>query len=214
VQERFYRVIASQLRRPSGRFGRWVMTRALNQGNAELIEGSLGALELRPDDRYLDAGFGGGRSIELAAKTIDLGHIYGVDYSSDMVTHGQRRFRKLIQEGRLSLLAGDFLDLPFRDHLMSAVSTINTIYFWAEPPATLSSFRRILRPGGRLAVGFSGAEKTRAYAALTHSDFRHVQAEEVVALVSAAGFDAVRALPQRGKVSRGDFAVVAQRADE
>lgn len=210
MQKRLYRLIASQLRRPSGLIGRWVMTRALNTGNAELIDATVEALELRPDDRYLDAGFGGGRSIVLAAKTIDLGHIYGIDYSSDMVTHGQKHFRRLIRESRLSLLASDFLDMPFRDGLMSAISTINTVYFWAEPQSTVAAFRRILRPGGRFAVGFSGAQKTRGYPALTHSDFRHIRADEVVALVSDAGFGAVRTLPLHGKVSQGDFVVVAE----
>ena len=54
------KLLAAQLRRPSGRFGRWVMTRALNRGNADLIEECLAALELCEDDTVLDVGFGGG----------------------------------------------------------------------------------------------------------------------------------------------------------
>ena len=36
-----HRFLAAQLRQPSGRFGRWVMTRGLNDGNAELIAATL-----------------------------------------------------------------------------------------------------------------------------------------------------------------------------
>ena len=39
-----HRFLAAQLRRPTGRFGRWILTRALNDGNAELIAATLEAL--------------------------------------------------------------------------------------------------------------------------------------------------------------------------
>ena len=41
-----HRFVAAQLRQPSGRFGRWVMTRVLNNRNAELITATVDALGL------------------------------------------------------------------------------------------------------------------------------------------------------------------------
>jgi hypothetical protein len=41
-----HRFVASQLARPSGAFGRWVMTRALNTGNAEIVTGALDAVRI------------------------------------------------------------------------------------------------------------------------------------------------------------------------
>jgi arsenite methyltransferase len=61
-----HRFIAAQLRQPTGPFGRWVMTRMLNRGNAELITASVDALALQREDVFMDLGFGGGLGLQLA----------------------------------------------------------------------------------------------------------------------------------------------------
>ena len=55
--------LAKQLRRPSGRFGRYVMTRGLNDGNAQLIDATLDALAINAGESLLDVGFGGGYAL-------------------------------------------------------------------------------------------------------------------------------------------------------
>jgi SAM-dependent methyltransferase len=111
VPERF---LAAQLRKPTGRFGRWVMTRGLNDGNAELIGATLAALELRGADQFLDVGFGGGLSLRRAAEQTQ-GALWGVDFSPDMVAQGQRSLGALIASGRLNLITADVAALPLRD---------------------------------------------------------------------------------------------------
>src|SRR5262245_7414489 len=82
-----HRFIAAQLRQPSGRFGRWVMTRVLNNRNSELITSTVDALELRRDQSFLDLGFGGGLALSLAAARTDA-PLWGVDFSADVVLAG------------------------------------------------------------------------------------------------------------------------------
>jgi len=196
--------LAAQLRHPNGWVGRWVMTRAFDIGNAELIRATLDALALRRDDTFLDLGFGGGLALRLAAQR-SAGQLWGIDSSTDVVRAGARRLQRLIGSGRLNLLTADVADLPIRDGLIAAISTINTIYFWPDPELALRSLRRTLRPGGRLALGYSGAEKLRQFGRITRHGFHLYEPQRVEALLQAAGYDHIETLPLSGGFTRGDF---------
>lgn len=200
--------LAKQLRRPSGPFGRWVMTRALNDGNAELIEATLRALALRPSERFLDVGFGGGRAIEQAAQQTS-GALWGVDFSPDVVASGFRRMARLVGEGRLNLLHADVADLPLRDGCIEVVCTTNTIYFWPDLTAALRELRRVLSPGGRIAFGYTGREKMQRFDTITRHGFRMFMPDELEAALHEAGFRAARSEPLAGKVTVGDFVTTA-----
>lgn len=207
-----HRFIGSQLRRPSGAFGRVVMTSLLNRGNRELIHSTLAELDLQEDDDYLDVGFGGGRSLIEAANSLRTGRLYGVDFSPDVVVAGQHRMRSLIAAGRLDLLTADIADLPFRDHLASKISTMNTIYFWPAPQAAMQSLHRVLAPSGTLAIAFTGDEKMGGYGKITEAGFRYYNTEEVAELMNEAGFEAIQTKALSGRRTRGDFIVSGKRA--
>ena len=117
-----HRFIGSQLRRPRGAFGRVVMTSLLNRGNRELIHATLAALDLQPGDRFLDVGFGGGRALQVAARSVCDGRLYGADFSPDVVAAGQRRLRALIAAGRLVLMIASGGDLPLISPTRSSCS--------------------------------------------------------------------------------------------
>ncbi|HET8934652.1 MAG TPA: class I SAM-dependent methyltransferase [Polyangiales bacterium] len=205
-----HRFIAAQLRQPTGPFGRWVMTRILNRGNAELITAAIDALALQRADSFLDLGFGGGLGLRLALARTDA-PLWGVDFSADVVRAGMSTFRQPIAAGRLNLLCADVADLPLRDGLVNAICSTNTIYFWPDPLRGLRSLRRVLSDGGRLALGFTGEEKMRGYGELTTHGFTFYNAERVEALLREAGFSQVQTLPQHGRFSRGDYVCLATR---
>jgi arsenite methyltransferase len=201
------RFLAAQLRRPSGRFGRWVMTRGLNRGNAELITATIDALALQRDDSFLDLGFGGGLALKLAAARTQ-GPLWGIDFSPDVVCAGARRLDALVLSGRLNLITADVAELPLRDGLVSTICTTNTIYFWPEPERAFASLRRILGPAGRLAVGYVGAAKMREFDRLTRHGFTRYERERVEELMHACGFRAIRSIAHAGRATRGDFTTV------
>jgi SAM-dependent methyltransferase len=204
-----HRYIAAQLRQPSGPFGRIVMTRVLNRGNAELISGTVDALALSRSDAFMDVGFGGGLGLQLAAARTD-GPLWGVDFSADVVLAASSTLRKPIAAGRLNVICADVADLPLRDGLVQAICTTNTIYFWPDPLAGLRSLRRVLSQGGRLALGFSGAGKMRDFGKVTTHGFTIYEPERVESLMREAGFSQVQTLAQHGKLSRGDYVCLAQ----
>lgn len=204
------RFLAAQLRRPSGRFGRWVMTRGLNDGNAELIDATVDALALGPGERFLDVGFGGGRSLRRAAAQ-GAGALWGVDFAPDMVREGHRYFAELVSGGRLNLLTADVSALPLRDHLVDAICTTNTVYFWPDLPGALSELARVLAPGGRIAFGYTGRAKMERFSSVTQHGFRTFVPSELEAELRAAGYVEVKSTDLAGKATDGDHVTYARR---
>jgi ubiquinone/menaquinone biosynthesis C-methylase UbiE len=209
----FARFLASQLRRPTGWFGRIVMSRALNYGNADLIGSTLDALHLQPQDDFLDVGFGGGAALIRAASVVTRGRLVGIDFSPDVVAQGKRRLASLMDTGRLDLMEADVSAIPLPDGNFTKIATTNTVYFWPEPQAAAAELWRLLAPGGALAVGFTGAEKMASYRTIATSEhgFRRWCPDEVSALLTAVGFCDVVSVSLTGKRTRGDFVVQARR---
>jgi demethylmenaquinone methyltransferase / 2-methoxy-6-polyprenyl-1,4-benzoquinol methylase len=60
--------------------------------------------------------------------------------------------RGVVPPGKLSLVAGDALRLPFRDEAFDAVTISFGLRNVADPGQALAEMRRVTRPGGRLVV--------------------------------------------------------------
>jgi ubiquinone/menaquinone biosynthesis C-methylase UbiE len=205
-----HRFLAAQLRQPSGRFGRWVMTRGLNDGNAELIAATLERLAPAGVERFLDIGFGGGLSLRRASE-LTRSALWGIDFSADMVAAGQRSLSDLIVAGRLNLITADVAALPLRDGCIDAVCTTNTIYFWPDLRGSLAELRRVVAASGRLAIGYTGRAKMERFNDITQHGFRTYEPDELERELHAAGWTSVRTMPLQGKVTRGDYVTVAAR---
>ena len=104
----------------------------------------LTALELDADDRLLDIGCGGGL---LLRDAIALGvRVTGLDHSVDMVELARER------APGATVVHASAEAMPFRDAAFTAV-TMSVVFFFIEDPLrVLSEARRVLEPGGRLAV--------------------------------------------------------------
>jgi ubiquinone/menaquinone biosynthesis C-methylase UbiE len=196
--------IARQLARPSGWFGRTVMTRALNLGNRELIEATLDGVELGPATRLLDVGFGGGLLLERACSR-GVRRLAGVD-PSEAALAALRARRSALAGADVRLLAGVVEALPFPDASFDVVATTNTVYFWPDLARAFTELHRVLAPGGLVTVGFTGAAKLRSHGGrITLHGFHFHANEALVAAASAAGFLRVRTTELQGRVTGGDL---------
>jgi SAM-dependent methyltransferase len=195
------RAIAAQLSRPRGWLGRTVMTRALNVGNRELIEATLGGLPLSPDSRLLDVGFGGGLLLELAHRR-GVRRLAGVDPSDAAVAFLRSRARLAGAELRVELGVAE--RLPFEDGSFDVVASTNTVYFWPDLAAAFRELRRVLRRGGVLTLGFSGNAKLRDFGEITRHGFHFHDEGALVAAAVAAGFTNVQLDALHGPVTKGD----------
>jgi SAM-dependent methyltransferase len=109
----------------------------------------LDALDLRPGDRLLDVGCGGGLLLRDAARTGAV--LTGLDHSEDMVRLARER------APGVEVMLGQAERLPFADAAFTAVSMSVVFLFFADPVAVLRECARVLEPGGRVAIFTSSA---------------------------------------------------------
>jgi ubiquinone/menaquinone biosynthesis C-methylase UbiE len=134
-----------------GRLGGIIMARM----NREMARSVIGLLQIHSNEQVLEVGFGPGVGIALLAKSASSGHVAGVDPSKEMVTQARARNAAAIATGLVDLRQGSVERLPFDNDLFDAVMAINSMQVWPDATAGLREVRRVMRVGGRIALGFT-----------------------------------------------------------
>jgi ubiquinone/menaquinone biosynthesis C-methylase UbiE len=87
-------------------------------------------LEVRPNDKVLEVGFGPGVVIQRLARLAYAGHVAGIDRSREMVGQARTRNATAVQEGRVELRHGSVESLPFDDNRFDKALAINSMQYW------------------------------------------------------------------------------------
>ncbi|MGQ0559741.1 MAG: class I SAM-dependent methyltransferase [Sphingosinicella sp.] len=188
------RWLAGQFARPHGLAGRWLIGPWLDRIGERMNALTLKQLRLGQEDDLLEVGFGGGGLLAKAGP-LTRGRIFGVDASAAMVGRGRKRFAG---EERVRLYEGEAEKLPVADASVDKACSVNSLYFWSDPAKALTELKRVLRPGGRLALCFEPAEELRKWPGHRYG-FRLFDEEEVKALMEQAGFVAIERAEGRGR---------------
>jgi demethylmenaquinone methyltransferase/2-methoxy-6-polyprenyl-1,4-benzoquinol methylase len=175
------------------------------------------ACDIQPGDRVLDAATGTGDvAIEFARRT-RAASIAGLDPSPGMLEVARaKRSRDATLAGRIDLVEGDALALPFPDRSFDAVTIAFGLRNLPDYERGVSEMARVLRPGGRLVVlefmppagaarlvfrayiatvlpvigrAISGSDEAYGYLASSIGEF--IPAEGVRVLLSGAGLESV-----------------------
>jgi len=147
---------------------------------------TLDLLDIQPEDRILEVGFGPGVAVARAAELATAGKVVGVDHSELMLRQARRRNAKAIRAGRVELLLGSADALPRLDDRFDKVVAVNVYTFWKDPVSVLSGLRQVMSPGGVIALTLQPRRR-----GATAGDTR-VAAERMSASLRAAGFGEVR----------------------
>ena len=179
--------IRAQFGQPTGLRGRIAGTiMAHRASNRRRNAWAVSLLDVQRDDRVLEIGFGPGIAIkELTAKT-PAGDVCGLDHSAVMVQQATRRNAAAVRRGQVDLRLGSVDELPDFDASFDKVLAVNVTLFWDRPAELLGNLRRLLTPGGRIALAFQprGPGATDEVATTT--------GHELVAALRDAGFSQVR----------------------
>lgn len=129
-------------RRPTGRRAR--ETYGADDVHDFARRALLEALGLRAGDRLLEIGCGGGLLLREAIAV--SAHATGLDHSPEMVSLARER----APEAEVVLGSAESLRFPERSFDAVAMSVV--FFFFPEPVAVLRECKRVLAPGGRIAI--------------------------------------------------------------
>jgi len=118
---------------------------------AQLRARSVDALELSPGDAVLEIGCGDGRSLHrLRTRVGPRGRVLALDASAGMVRRARERVREAGWEN-VHVLRADAARPPLAGPV-DAVYAAMSVSAMPDPEAVARAARRLLRPGGRMAV--------------------------------------------------------------
>jgi ubiquinone/menaquinone biosynthesis C-methylase UbiE len=179
--------IVQQFGRPSGPLGVLAgLVMRVRPSNRLRNSRTVDLLGIRPEDRVLEVGFGPGLAVARAAELATAGKVIGIDHSELMVRHARRRNAKAIAAGRVELLLGSADAPPRFDGRFDKVMAVNVYMFWKDPVAVLAGLRRVMNPGGVIALTLQPRRRGAT------ADDTRAAAERMSASLRAAGFGDVR----------------------
>jgi demethylmenaquinone methyltransferase/2-methoxy-6-polyprenyl-1,4-benzoquinol methylase len=122
-----------------------VMNRAMTAGLDLRWRRIAAAAAVRPGDSVLDAACGTG-DLALADLRAGARVVTGIDFSERMLERARRK------SDAIAWVQGDLLALPFADASFDAATVGFGVRNLADLELGLRELRRVLRPGGRLAI--------------------------------------------------------------
>jgi ubiquinone/menaquinone biosynthesis C-methylase UbiE len=165
-------------------------------GMAEEIRIARLLLGLGPGDVVLDVACGPGNfSREFAGTVGDEGMVVGIDASRTMLARAVTDL-EAAELANVALIRADATELPFRDGGFDGVCCFAALHLFADPFAALDQMRRVLAPGGRIAL-MTSARRQLSVTPLKPlleraSGIRIFEPEEIVAALHDRGFENVR----------------------
>ena len=182
-------LIARQSRRPSGWFGE-IVARVMSFETAQANRHAVDLLAPRETESVLEIGCGHGRTLARLAER-RCAFVAGIDPSDVMARLARSRLRRSIEAGRAEIALASSAKIPHADARFDAAFAMHVVYFWNQPVADLREIRRVLRPAGRVLLGYRPRDaQTLAQLPATVYALRSV--EEIEALLAEAGFVEIR----------------------
>ncbi len=180
-------LLRAQFGRPSGLIGSLFLGPFMNIANLRLVNTTIELLNPSSTDAVLDIGFGGGSSLFALADRVRSGTITGVDISNDMVEDAARTIRLKNLESRVDVRCANVERLPFRARTFDSVLTVNSVYYWPHIIANLRETARVLKPHGRIGVGFRSRTSLLPFTE-TWENFSLYEPQEFASIMRKAGF--------------------------
>jgi ubiquinone/menaquinone biosynthesis C-methylase UbiE len=120
-------------------------------------------LAVKPDDRLLEIGCGGGVAVSLVCDRLGDGTITAIDRSPTMVERAAKRNEQHVASGKATIRLGELDDLELADRSFIKVFAVDVNLFWVRSAAKeLEIIRRLSRPGGALYLFYAPPSDAKA----------------------------------------------------
>jgi SAM-dependent methyltransferase len=171
-----------------------IVSSIMLRGNGASIAWTVELMAIEASDRILDLGCGPGLGLTLMAARACRGYVVGIDHSALMVRQARGRNARLLELCRAEVTLSDAATLPYPHGSFDRVCAAHVIYYWSDPVEVLLEIKRVLRPGGMLAIAFRSAERAPRIArhGMQLSGATLYTPSEVSALLRRAGFGEVQ----------------------
>ena len=177
--------IARQSGNPRGIFGR-IIAFIMSFETKEMNQIGLDLLEIQPNDKILEVGFGQGKTISKGCARIENGMFAGIEISKTMVSVAEKYNKRLIEKEKVELKLAGVDSIPYIDNYFDKVLTVHTIYFWKDPSKSINELHRVMKPGARLVIGFRfDSNAKQSFPSEVYTFFPE---DEVSSMVKEAGF--------------------------
>lgn len=129
------------------------MLAAYHRAHAEELRGMVADLPLHPADQVLDLACGDGvYSCWIAERLGSAGRVVGVDIAPAYLELARRTADASPAAARVNFRQADAYRLPFADGQFDLAWCAQSMFSLPDPVGALSELRRVVRPGGLVAV--------------------------------------------------------------
>jgi cyclopropane fatty-acyl-phospholipid synthase-like methyltransferase len=178
--------IQKQFRKPSGLPGKFI-SRKMVKGNRFEYNVLIPLLDIKPGEHLFEIGYGPGMGIKTILERYDC-HITGIDYSKLMLSEASQRNRKMIREGKVELLPGDFLSYQITPDFYDTIFCTNVVYFWESLEEPFTKILNGLKKGGHFCFFMVGPEYLKKSNLRNETVFNSHTIEYVTDCLKKAGF--------------------------
>lgn len=182
--------LSRQLKKPSGKVGSEVADK-LNESNQKLYELGWDMVDTAEAQQLLEIGFGNGRHLSHYFELNPNITVTGVDFSEEMCEEARSFHPNLITNGKLTIHCADAAEMPVPDQSFDMTVGLNIVYFWDPPEPYLHEIARVLKPGGKLLLGYR-PRKSVEHLEFTKQNFILYEPEELNSLLSRYDFNVMR----------------------
>lgn len=104
--------LIEQAKNPNGILGSF-MLRIMNSAHIEMNKWAVEKIKVREESVMLDAGCGGGKTLQLLSDINTYGKIYGIDYSEQAVKDSIRANKVDVETGKVHIQQASVTNIPF-----------------------------------------------------------------------------------------------------
>lgn len=185
------RAIANQFKKPNG-FGGIIIGVLMKKINKALYTKLINRFEINNTDKILEIGFGAGDTINLLGHQNKQCKLYGIDFSELMHKKTRKTNTYLIENKRLELFFGNFLNFDFKSLKFNIIYCINVVYFWDDLKSPFQKVYELLEPGGLFGFYMTAAEDMQKLGVTKTEIFNKHSIDSVQTHLKEAGFSKIK----------------------